>query len=555
MKHIKLIFVITISSLILISAISISNDDKYFQIAKNLDIFATLYKEVNAYYVDEVNPNTLIQKGINAMLNSLDPYTDYISEDNIEDYRTVTTGQYGGIGALVGKRNGVNYIIMPYEGYPAHKAGLNIGDEILAINGISVSDKNTEEISKLLKGQAKSSIELSIKRYNKEEPFKVELKREKITIDNVPYFGMVNSEIGYVKLSDFTTEAGKEVKKAVKELKKTGANKLILDLRGNPGGLLNEAINVSNIFIEKGNEIVSTKGKVTSWNKNYLALDEALDTKIPLAVLINRSSASASEIVSGVVQDYDRGILVGRKTFGKGLVQATRPLSYNSQLKVTTAKYYIPSGRCIQAIDYSNRNPDGSVGKIPDSLKAEFKTENGRIVYDGGGVDPDVEVEARNYAPVTNALVSKNLIFDFATEYFYNHTAEPDSRYFEIDNALYEEFKNWVQTKDFSYSTNVEKSVDELVTAAENEKYYQNIEDEIQVLKKEIKNSKNSDLITFRDEIARLLKREIVSRYHLQAGVIEASFLNDLDVMKAIEILNDTAIYNDILASKDSGDG
>jgi len=555
MKHIKLLFVITISSLILTSAVSFSNDDKYFQIAKNLDIFATLYKEVNAYYVDEVNPNTLIQKGINAMLNSLDPYTDYISEDNIEDYRTVTTGQYGGIGALVGKRNGVNYIIMPYEGYPAHKAGLNIGDEILAINGISVSDKNTEEISKLLKGQAKSSIELTIKRYNKEEPFKVELKREKITIDNVPYFGMVNSEIGYIKLSDFTTEAGKEVKKAVKELKKTGANKLILDLRGNPGGLLNEAINVSNIFIEKGNEIVSTKGKVTSWNKTYRALDEALDTEIPLAVLINRSSASASEIVGGVVQDYDRGILVGRKTFGKGLVQATRPLSYNSQLKVTTAKYYIPSGRCIQAIDYSNRNPDGSVGKIPDSLKAEFKTENGRIVYDGGGVDPDVEVDARNYAPVSNALVSKNLIFDFATEYFYNHPEEPDSRYFEIDNALYEEFKNWVQTKDFSYSTNVEKSVDELVSAAENEKYYQNIEDEIQVLKKEIQDSKNADLITFREEITRLLKREIVGRYHLQAGVIEASFLNDLDVMKAIEILNDTATYNDILASKESGDG
>ncbi|HHP7242849.1 MAG TPA: S41 family peptidase [Cyclobacteriaceae bacterium] len=555
MKHIKLLFVTTISSLILISAVSFSNDDKYFQIAKNLDIFATLYKEVNAYYVDEVNPNTLIQKGINAMLNSLDPYTDYISEDNIEDYRTVTTGQYGGIGALVGKRNGVNYIIMPYEGYPAHKAGLNIGDEILAINGITVSDKNTEEISKLLKGQAKSSIELTIKRFNKEEPFKVELKREKITIDNVPYFGMVNSEIGYIKLSDFTTEAGKEVKKAVKELKKTGANKLILDLRGNPGGLLNEAINVSNIFIEKGNEIVSTKGKVTSWNKTYRALDEALDTEIPLAVLINRSSASASEIVGGVVQDYDRGILVGRKTFGKGLVQATRPLSYNSQLKVTTAKYYIPSGRCIQAIDYSNRNPDGSVGKIPDSLKAEFKTENGRIVYDGGGVDPDVEVDARNYAPVSNALVSKNLIFDFATEYFYSHPEEPDSRYFEIDNALYEEFKNWVQTKDFIYSTNVEKSVDELVSAAENEKYYQNIEDEIQVLKKEIQDSKNSDLITFREEITRLLKREIVGRYHLQAGVIEASFLNDLDVMKAIEILNDTATYNDILVSKGSGDG
>ena len=355
-------------TLLLISALAIgvlwafnNPSEKYFEITKNLDIFATLYKEVNTYYVEDVDPNQLIKTGIDAMLESLDPYTNYIPEDDIEDYRTMTTGQYGGIGALIGTRNGKNMIIMPYEGFPAHNAGLKIGDEIIMVDGINVKEKAYTDISKLLRGQAKSTLQISVRRYGSSELVEVKMSREKITIDNVPYFGLVDDGIGYIKLSDFTTNAGKEVKNAVVDLKEQGATQFILDLRGNPGGLLNEAVNVSNIFIPKGSEVVSTKGKMTDWNKTYKALNPPVDTEMPLVVLVSSSSASASEIVAGVVQDYDRGVLVGQKTFGKGLVQATRPLTYNSQLKITTAKYYIPSGRCIQAIDYTSRNEDGGL--------------------------------------------------------------------------------------------------------------------------------------------------------------------------------------------------
>ncbi|MBR9999113.1 MAG: S41 family peptidase, partial [Cyclobacteriaceae bacterium] len=395
--------------------------ERYFEIAKNLDIFATLFKEVNSYYVDEVNPNKLMRTGIEAMLESLDPYTNYIPEDDIEDYRTMTTNQYGGIGALIGRNNDKNLIIMPYEGFPAHKKGLKIGDELIEIDGVNVIEKTTGDISKLLKGQANTDVELTIIRYGVEKPMKFSLKREKITIDNVPYSGLVAEDIGYIKLTDFTTSAGKEVSRAVEKLKESGAKKLILDLRDNPGGLLNEAVNVTNVFITRGQEVVSTKGKMTDWNKTYRALNNPIDTEIPLVVLTNSRSASASEIVSGTIQDYDRGVLVGTKTFGKGLVQATRPLSYNSQLKVTTAKYYIPSGRCIQAINYGERNEDGSVKRIPDSLKVEFETKNGRVVYDGGGIDPDIVVEDRNLAPITLILMSKGLLFDYATQYYYSH--------------------------------------------------------------------------------------------------------------------------------------
>ena len=374
-------------------------NDRYFEIVKNLDIFATMYKEVNAYYVDEINPSKLMRTGIEAMLRSLDPYTNYIPEDDIEDYRTSTTGEYGGIGAVVDKKNGVSTIVLPYEGYPADRAGLKAGDQILAINGVLLEGKKSNEISQLLKGQSKSDLTLTIKRFGKEDTFDVSLTREKITIDNVPYFGMVTEDIGYLKLTDFTTEAGKEVKNAVNELKEDGATKIILDLRGNPGGLLEEAVNVSNVFVGKGLEVVTTRGKLKNWTKTYQTLNDATDEEIPLAVLISNGSASASEIVAGVVQDYDRGVLVGQRSFGKGLVQQTRPLAYNSQIKVTTAKYYIPSGRCIQAIDYSLRNPDGSVGKIPDSLKSEFKTKSGRVVYDGGGVNADIPVPEKEYAP------------------------------------------------------------------------------------------------------------------------------------------------------------
>ncbi len=526
-----------------------SPTEKYFEIIKNLDIFATLYKEVNTYYVDEVDPNQLIKAGIDAMLESLDPYTNYIPEDDIEDYRTMTTGQYGGIGALIGTRNGKNMIIMPYEGFPAHESGLKIGDEIIRVDGINVKDKAYTDISKLLRGQANSKLQIAVKRYGVPELVNIEMTREKITIDNVPYFGLLGDGIGYIKLSDFTTNAGKEVKNAVVALQGQGATKFVLDLRGNPGGLLNEAVNVSNIFIPKGSEVVSTKGKMTDWNKTYKALNSPVDTEIPLVILTSSSSASAAEIVAGVVQDYDRGVLVGQKTFGKGLVQATRPLTYNSQLKITTAKYYIPSGRCIQAIDYSNRNEDGSVGKVPDSLKVVFKTRNGRVVYDGGGVDPDIVVNLGFLPPIAVSLISKGLIFDYATEYYYHHATIASSQDFKLTDAEYNDFVIWLNDKDYDYTTRVENSIDELIKQAKKEKYYEDIDQQIQSLKTKVMHNKNTDLQKFKADINQILEEEISSRYYLRKGVIETSFSADESIKAAIEVLKDSDRYNQILQS------
>lgn len=522
--------------------------DKYFAIAKNLDIFATLFKEVNTYYVDEVNPNKLMKTGIEAMLKSLDPYTNYIPEDDIEDYRTMTTGQYGGIGSIIGTRNGNPMILMPYAGSPADKSGLKIGDVIKSVDGIDVTDKGVEDISKLLKGQARTDLTINIQRYGEDDERTIELTRERITIDNVPYFGMVNDNIGYIRLANFTTGAGKEVENALEDLKKEGAEKIVFDLRGNPGGLLSEAVNVSNVFVDKGKEIVSTKGKVTDWNKTYRALNGATDTEIPVAVLTSSRSASAAEIVSGVIQDYDRGILVGNKTFGKGLVQATRPLTYNAQLKITTAKYYIPSGRCIQAIDYSNRSEDGSVGKIPDSLKVAFKTiNNERTVYDGGGIDPDIEVEGKSLAPITISLLTKNLIFDYATEYYYTREALKDPKNFTVSDTEYSKFVNWLSDKEYDYTTRVERNIDDLIKAAKNEKYYDAIDDRIEALRKKVQHNKETDLQTFKAEIVEQLEEEIASRYFLQEGTIEASFDDDPVILEAVGVLEDTERYNGIL--------
>lgn len=522
--------------------------ERYFEIAKNLDIFATLFKEVNTYYVDEVNPNKLMRTGIEAMLESLDPYTNYIPEDDIEDYRTMTTNQYGGIGALIGRNNNKNLIIMPYEGFPAEKKGLKIGDELIEVDGVDVRDKNTSDISKLLKGQANTEVELTILRYGIDKPMKFKLKREKITIDNVPYSGMVTQDVGYIKLTDFTTSAGKEVSRALEKLKEDGAKKVILDLRDNPGGLLNEAVNVTNVFIPRGQEVVSTKGKMTDWNKTYRALNNPIDTDIPLAVLTNNRSASASEIVSGTIQDYDRGVLVGTKTFGKGLVQATRPLSYNSQLKVTTAKYYIPSGRCIQAINYGERNEDGSVKRIPDSLKVAFETKNGRIVYDGGGIDPDMVVEEKNLAPITMSLMAKGLLFDYATEYYYTHESIAPAKSFKLSDPEFDKFLVWLQDKDYDYTTRVEKTLDEVITLSKQEKFNGVVENTIEELKSKIQHNKDTDVQKFREEIKSVLEEEIAARYYLNKGVIEASFDNDPQLLEAINVLNNQPEYNELLA-------
>lgn len=545
-KRLIPIAVITAAAALLFSFTQ--NNEKYFEIAKNLDIFATLFKEVNTYYVDEVNATKILKTGIDAMLESLDPYTNYIPEDDIEDYRTMTTGQYGGIGAIIGRKGTKNIILMPYEGFPAHSSGLKIGDEIVSIDGKEVKDKNTTDISKLLKGQAGTKVKVVINRYGKKDPIAFEITRQKIKIENIPYTGMVNNEVGYFHLTDFTTNASKDVRDAVVKLKEMGAKKIIFDLRDNPGGLLNEAISIANLFIQKDKEVVSTKGKVSEWNKTYYAQSAPLDTDIPIVVLTSGRSASAAEIVSGVIQDYDRGILVGEKTFGKGLVQATRPLSYNAQLKVTTAKYYIPSGRCIQAIDYSQKKEDGSATRIADSLRREFKTKNGRVVYDGAGVYPDITVTKTELHPITQSLINKNLVFDYATKYYYEHEKIAPAKDFQITDAEYENFVKFLSGKDYDYKTKIESDLESFVENSKKEKYYDGLKDQIETLKAKINHNKDSDLQKFKAEISEVLETEIVSRYYLQKGVVEASFDNDEDIKSALNVFKDDTKYKNLLS-------
>ncbi|MEQ9229411.1 MAG: S41 family peptidase [Cyclobacteriaceae bacterium] len=545
MKKVKYFLIVLVAFFLMAAAIP--NKDRYFEIVKNLDIFATLYKEVNAYYVDDVNPSQVMKTGIEAMLESLDPYTNYIAEDDIENYRTAATGEYAGIGALVDQKEGVSTILLPYEGYAADRAGLKIGDQILAINGIDISGMQSDQTKQLINGQAKSEVSLTIQRFGNPKPFEVSLQREKITVNNIPYFGMVNAEIGYMQLTNFTTKAGSEVRSALLDLKEMGATKIILDLRGNPGGLLNEAVNICNVFIDQGKEVVTTRGKLEEWTQLYNTLNLPTDTEIPLAVLISSGSASASEIVSGVMQDYDRGVLIGRKSYGKGLVQQTRPLAYNSQLKVTTAKYYIPSGRCIQALDYSNRNPDGSVGNVPDSLITEFKTAKGRVVYDGGGVDPDIMTEAPEFAPVTLSLLNNNLIFHYATEYHFKNDSIANPKDFRLNDKEYNAFMDWLTSKEFSYQTELELELETLEEIATHDAHYDSIKPAIAALKNKIKETKQKDLETYKRQIISILEREIASRYYLERGMIEATFDKDKDILMAVEVLSDEGRYNAIL--------
>ena len=527
-----------------------SPTEKYFEIAKNLDIFATTIREVNAFYVDDINPNRMVKSGIDAMLGTLDPYTNYIPEDEIENYRTMTTGMYGGIGAVIGRRKDKNIVLMPYNGFPADKAGLRIGDEIVEIDGFDVRKKTSGDVSKLLKGQAGTKVKLKVVKLGKTIPETIEFQRERIKIDNVPYFGMLTPDVGYVQLSEFTADASREVKKGMEDLKAKGATKLILDLRDNPGGLLDEAVNISNLFIPKDTLVVSTKSKVAGWNKKYIALNPAYDVHIPVAILVSGRSASASEIVAGVLQDYDRGVLVGQKSFGKGLVQTTRPLSYNSQLKVTIAKYYIPSGRCIQAIDYTNRAVDGSAKKVADSLRIAFKTANGRQVFDGGGVSPDVDVKREPLAAITVSLLSKDLVFDFASSYYLTHPSIAKPLDFQLSDAEYQQFVVWLKDKEYDYTTKVETTIGDLTTAAKKEKYYDEIKDQLEQLKKRMAHNKELDLDKHKAEIKEALEQEIVSRYYFEKGAKEASFDDDAEVQEAIRLLNDPARYSQILAVK-----
>ena len=546
MKKIKKL--ILILSVVATSILSMGFVDNYFEISKNLDIFTTLYRELNVFYVDETDPGDLMKKAIDSMLESLDPYTSYIPESEMEDFRFMTTGQYGGIGAIISKREDYVIISEPYEGFPAQKAGLIAGDKLIEINGKSVKGKSTEDVSKVLKGQPNTTVNVVIEREGEEKPFEVELKREEVKVKSVPFYTMLEGEIGYIKMTSFTRNVSKEVAEAYKELTKDKDIKgLVFDLRGNPGGLLNEAVNTTNLFIDKDLEVVSTKGKVKDWDKVYKTLNQPLDKDIPLVVLINSRSASASEIVSGAIQDLDRGVVIGQRSFGKGLVQQTRKLSYNSQLKVTIAKYYIPSGRCIQALDYTSRNDDGSVGSIPDSLKTEYKTLNGRSVWDGGGVKPDISLEPRKYSNILISIMSKRHIFDFANKYYREHETLPSSSVFEVNDELYNNFITYLSGKDYEYETRTEKAIAKLIKDANKEKYVSDLQAEIDALEAKMEASKTNDLDRFKEEISEVIEGEIVTRYYFQNGRIESSLKHDNEVNKAVEILQNKEVYNEIL--------
>jgi carboxyl-terminal processing protease len=523
---------------------SFNRDQKNFEIAKNLEIYYSLFRELNMFYVDDVNPDKLVKTSIDEMLLSLDPYTNFISEDQMEDFRFMTTGEYGGIGALIGNQNGKIVISEPYEGFPAQKFGLKAGDVILEVEGKSTENMDTEDVSNLLRGPAKKPVKIKVHRPGEKKPFEVDVVREKIAIDAVPYYGMVENNVAYIRLSNFTANCSEDVKKAFLELKKNNPEALILDLRSNPGGLLQEAVKIVNLFVPRGSEIVSTKGKVKQWDKAYTATSSPVDTTIRIAVLTNRGSASASEIVAGALQDLDRGLVMGERTFGKGLVQTTRDLSYNTKLKVTTAKYYIPSGRCIQALDYSHRNEDGSVGYVPDSLISEFSTKKGRKVYDGGGVVPDISLDPDQLSSLSVALITNYLIFDFATEYSVRNKSIAAPEVFEVDDELYSRFASYVKADSFEYESQSEQLLDELIEAAKEEKYYDLAAVEFERIKSRLEPQLDKDLNVFSEEIKSMLKNEIVSRYYYQKGAIRSSLDEDKLIRKAISEVSSPLSYH-----------
>jgi carboxyl-terminal processing protease len=527
----------------------IPQETRDFKIAKNLDIFFSLFRELNTFYVDEINPDKVVKAGIDGMLKSLDPYTVYYSEADIDEFTFMTTGKYGGIGSIVRSSGDYTVISEVYKGFPADVAGIKAGDIIKKVDGLSLKSLSSEKVSDYLKGDPGTSMVLTIERNGKESDFT--LKRERIAIPPVPYYGMIDDKTGYIRFTQFTENCTEDVKNALVALKKEhNPQQIILDLRGNPGGLLTEAVNIVNLFVASGNEVVSTKGKVKQYDEVYKTTSQPIDDKIRLAILINSGSASASEIVAGAMQDLDRAVIIGQRSYGKGLVQVTRPLSYNTQLKVTTAKYYIPSGRCIQALDYEHINADGSVGVIPDSLISEFKTKNGRIVKDGGGIMPDVEIIPETLSQIATELYVNYYIFDYASKYYWEHPDLKTLSQFNFTDTDYNEFKDFLSARKFKYNTSTDESLNDLITIAKREKYYDLYKDKFDQLEKDLTPNLEKDILTFKNEITDLIKDELAGRYFYQEGSIELALKTDGQVKKAVEVLNNKELYTSILDGK-----
>jgi len=525
-----------------------SSQSNGFEVIRSLELMDQIYEQLDKYYVDDVKAGSLSKTAIDAMLKELDPYTVYYHESNIEDYQMMTTGQYGGIGALIRKKGDFVYIAEPYEGEPAQTSGLKAGDKILSIDGVTMEKKNSSEVSSALKGPKGTSIEIKVER-NKTVIETITVTRGEIKLPDVPFSGLLKNDAGYIKLNSFTRTASSEVKKSLLQLKKDGAKSIILDLRGNGGGLLIEAVNIVNLFVPKNQIVVTTKGRVIEENRTYRTKQEPVDLDIPVIVLVNEGSASASEIVSGSLQDLDRAVIVGTRSYGKGLVQRTYELDYGSKMKLTIAKYYTPSGRCVQRLEYYDKLDSDSAEEIPDSLITIFKTTNGRDVIDGRGVEPDATVKQRELSRLTFTLLRNNFIFDYATEFFYSHATIATSNKFEITDKMYDNFKAYILRQDFTYSTASEEMLKRMKKTAEEEGFYDDLSNEYESLMSKVTPSKERDLEKFKTQITLILENEIISRYYYQNGRAIQSFKDDVFIDKSMEILQDKSKYNTILGN------
>lgn len=547
MNNLK-IYPVLVLMLIFTSVSLKAQDQNNFELSKNIEIYVDALRQLNLNYADDIKPGEMNKTAIDAMLSKLDPYTVYVPESRLEDFELMTKGEYGGIGALIQKQGDYVVITEPYEGFPAQKSGLKPGDKIIKVDGEDAKDKNTSDVSEKLKGVPGTDVVITIQRYGDTINQDVTLTREKVKIPNLPYYGMLDGGIGYISLIQFNPNAASEVKKAFNELKsKNDLKGIVLDLRGNGGGLLSEAVDISNIFVPKATLIVTTKGKSAESVHAHKTRSGVADSRMPLVILVNGNSASASEIVAGAMQDLDRGVVIGERTFGKGLVQNIVPLPYNSKLKMTVAKYYIPSGRCIQAIDYFDANANGRPDKIPDSLISTFETKGGRTVYDGGGIEPDIDVKSRQFGQITGDLYAQNYIFNYANEFVLTHDSIAPPEEFQINDAVYEDFKLWVGNQEFDYLTETETLIDRIKGSAEREGYLEAVTPILDSLEMNVKEEKKNDIVKFRHEIEEMLKMEIVSRYYYSKGRLIATLQKDPEIDEAVKVLLDKSLYDSIL--------
>ncbi|MDZ7633050.1 MAG: S41 family peptidase [Bacteroidales bacterium] len=545
-NKILLVSAMLIAAMVTFGFLMGGQESRDFRLTKNLDIYISLVRELNAFYVDEIDPEKLVHKSIGGMLSTLDPYTSFYPEEETEDLDFMTTGKYGGFGSLIRKSGDYIQVTNVYKGFPADKGGIRAGDLMLSIDGQSLKDVTSDKASDMLKGEPGTEAEILIRRNGEE--FTKKLKRERISISAVPYYGMVDDNTGYIRFTNFTQNCIAEVREALIDLKdKQGAEDLILDLRSNPGGLVNEAVEIVNLFVRPGQEVVSTRGRARQYDAVFRTTKSPVAPDMPVVVLINRASASASEIVAGALQDLDRGIIVGERSFGKGLVQVARPLSYKAQVKITTAKYYIPSGRCIQAVDFSNPNEDGSVGYIPDSLIKTFKTRNGRLVKDGGGIIPDVTVPSDMLNRFTSELYVQNMIFDYATEYYWSQPQPPVPDSLKLKASDIERFAAFLTERKFTYRTDSEAMLDELAKAAVEEDLFNDNRETIEKLRSGLAHTLERDMSAYRNDVAELIESELAGRYFYDSGMVQYSLTRDSQVKEAISIAGDRARYLSLL--------